>query len=83
MTRMIQPASKVSTASVDSNQAPLMRWHALRNPTPQEVADLRKICPPGETAPEADVDLAVRLLHDRALYAHAVQSASIEAAARP
>jgi carboxyl-terminal processing protease len=47
------------------------------------VADLRKICPPGETAPEADVDLAVQLLRDRALYAHAVQSASIEAAARP
>jgi carboxyl-terminal processing protease len=60
-----------------------MRWHALRNPTQQEVTDLRKICPPGDSAPEADVDLAVRLLRDRALYAHAVQSATYQAAARP
>ena len=82
-TSKVGGASKLGVASVDSNHSSLMRWHALRNPTPEEVADLRKICPPGETAPEADVDLAVRLLHDRALYAHAVQSASIEAAARP
>ena len=75
--------SKLGVASVDSNHSSLMRWHALRNPTLQEVADLRKICPPGETAPEADVDLAVRLLRDRALYAHAVQSATSEAAVRP
>ena len=82
-TSKVGDASKLGTASVDSNQGQLMRWHALRNPTPQEVADLRKICPPGEAAPEADVDLAVRLLHDRALYAHAVQSATYQAAARP
>ena len=48
-------AAKLATASVDSNQSQLMRWHALRNPTGQEVSDLRKICPPGETSPEADV----------------------------
>jgi carboxyl-terminal processing protease len=82
-TSKVGGASKLGVASVDSNHSSLMRWHALRNPTSQEVADLRKICPPGETAPEADVDLAVQLLRDRALYAHAVQSASIEAAARP
>ena len=82
-TSKVGGASKLGVASVDSNHSSLMRWHALRNPTPQEVADLRKICPPGETAPEADVDLAVRLLRDRALYAHAVQSATSEAAVRP
>ncbi len=43
--------SKLGTASVDSNQGQLMRWHALRNPTPQEVTDLRKICPPGDDRP--------------------------------
>ncbi len=82
-TSKVGDASKVGTATVDSNHASLMRWHALRNPTQQEVADLRKICPPGDAAPEADVDLAVRLLRDRALYAHAVQSATYQAAARP
>ncbi len=74
-------AAKLATASVDSNQSQLMRWHALRNPTGQEVSDLRKICPPGETSPEADVEIASRLLHDRALYAHAVQAGSQQAAA--
>lgn len=82
-TSKVGDASKLGTASVDSNQGQLMRWHALRNPTPQEVTDLRKICPPGDATPEADVDLAVRLLRDRALYAHAVQSATFQAAARP
>ena len=75
-------AAKLATASVESNQSQLMRWHALRNPTGQEVSDLRKICPPGETSPEADVEIASRLLHDRALYAHAVQAGSQQAAAR-
>jgi carboxyl-terminal processing protease len=82
-TSKVGGASKLGVASVDSNQNSLMRWHALRNPTPQEVTDLRKICPPGEATPEADVDLAVQLLRDRALYAHAVQSATFQAAARP
>ncbi len=82
-TSKVGGASKLGTASVDSNHGSLMRWHALRNPTPQEVTDLRKICPPGDSAPEADVDLAVHLLRDRALYAHAVQSATYQAAARP
>lgn len=82
-TSKIGGASKLGTASVDSNQGSLIRWHALRNPTQEEVTDLRKICPPGDAAPEADVDLALRLLHDRTLYAHAVQSATYQAAARP
>jgi carboxyl-terminal processing protease len=56
-----------TTSSVDSNQASLMRWHALRNPTQQEVTDLRKICPPGDNSPERDIEIASQLLHDRAL----------------
>lgn len=80
-TAKVADASKLGMASVDSNQGSLMRWHAMRNPTPQEVADARKICPPGDTSPEKDIELATRLLHDRALYAHAVQSATYQAAA--
>lgn len=80
-TAKVGDASKLGTASVDSNSGTLMRWHAMRNPTSQEVADARKICPPGDSSPEADVELATRLLHDRALYAHAVQAATYQAAA--
>lgn len=69
--------------SVDANQSSLMRWHAMRNPTQQEVTDLRKICPPGETSPERDIEIASQILHDRALYAHAVQLGNYQAAARP
>lgn len=47
-TSKVGGASKLGTASVDPNHGSLMRWHALRNPTPQEVTDLRKICPPGD-----------------------------------
>ena len=47
-TSKVGDASKLGVASVDSNHTSLMRWHALRNPTPQEVSDLRQICPPGE-----------------------------------
>ena len=52
-----RPTSTSSApTSVDSSQGTLMRWHAMRNPTHQEVTDLRKICPPGENSPERDVD---------------------------
>jgi carboxyl-terminal processing protease len=69
-----------TAASVDSNQSSLMRWHALRNPTQQEVTDLRKICPPADNSPERDIEIASQLLHDPALYAHAVQVATYQAA---
>jgi len=78
-TAKVGDIAKLGTASVDSNHGSLMRWHALRNPTSQEVTDLRKICPPGDSSPEADIEVASRLLHDRALYAHAVQSATYQA----
>lgn len=81
-TSKIADVDQLGTTSVDSSQGTLMRWHAMRNPTQQEVSDLRKICPPGETSPERDVEIATRLLRDRSLYAHAVQAAT-QQAARP
>ena len=56
-------------SEIDSNQATLARWHAEREPSPQEVASLRKICPPGDEAPERDIEIANRLLRDPTLYA--------------
>ncbi len=79
-TSKVGSAGQLNASSVDSSQGTLMRWHALRNPTQQEVTDLRKICPPGENSPERDVEIAMRLLHDRGLYAHAVQAATQQAA---
>ncbi len=79
-TSKVGDAGKLNAGSVDSSQGTLMRWHALRNPTQQEVTDLRKICPPGDNSPEQDVDIALRLLRDRGLYAHAVQAATQQAA---
>lgn len=79
-TSKIADVGQLGTTSVDSSQGTLMRWHALRNPTHQEVTDLRKICPPGESSPERDVEIATRLLRDRNLYAHAVQAATQQAA---
>jgi carboxyl-terminal processing protease len=79
-TSKVADVDRMGPTSVDSSQGTLMRWHALRNPTHQEVTDLRKICPPGEASPERDVEVATRLLRDRALYAHAVQAATQQAA---
>ena len=81
-TSKVTDIDQLGPNSVDSSQGTLMRWHALRNPTHQEVTDLRKICPPGETSPVRDVDVATRLLRDHSLYAHAVQAAT-QQAARP
>lgn len=79
-TSKVADVDQIGPASVDSGQGTLMRWHALRNPTHQEVTDLRKICPPGDLSPERDVEVASRLLHDRSLYAHAVQASTQQAA---
>ncbi|MBL6613217.1 MAG: PDZ domain-containing protein [Reyranella sp.] len=81
-TSKVADVGQVSNTTVDSSQSTLMRWHAMRNPTQQEVTDLRKICPPGDASPERDVEVAIRLLRDHALYAHAVQAATQQAAAR-
>ena len=79
-TAKVGNGGQLATTSVDSNQGSLMRWHALRNPTQQEMTDLRKICPPGDNSPERDLEIASQLLHDRALYAHAVQAGIYQAA---
>ena len=79
-TSKIADVGQLGPTAVDSSQGTLMRWHALRNPTHQEVSDLRKICPPGDSSPERDVEIATRLLRDRTLYAHAVQAATQQAA---
>ena len=81
-TSKIADVGQLNASSVDFGQGTLMRWHALRNPTHQEVSDLRKVCPPGDTSPERDVEIATRLLRDRTLYAHAVQAATQQATAR-
>jgi carboxyl-terminal processing protease len=81
-TSKVVDIDQLSANAVDSSQGTLMRWHAMRNPTQQEVTDLRKICPPGDSSPERDVDIATRLLHDRTLYAHAVQAATQQAASQ-
>lgn len=80
-TAKVGDISQLGPASVDANKALLQRWHAERNPSQEEVASLRKICPPGEDSPERDVDIAARLLKDPSLYAHAVRSGSIDQAA--
>jgi carboxyl-terminal processing protease len=82
-TAKVGDIASLAPASVDSNRALLQRWHAERNPSHDEVANLRKICPPGEESPQRDVDIAARLLKDPALYAHAVRTGSIDQAAIP
>ena len=70
----------LSASAVDSNRTLLQHWHAERDPSQQEVADMRKICPPGEDLPARDVDIATHLLRDPALYAHAASTGSIDQA---
>jgi len=79
-TAKVTDVDKLGLDSVEANRTTLMRWHAERNPTPDEVNNLRKICPPGEESPQRDVDIASRLLKDPALYAHAVRTGSTEQA---
>jgi carboxyl-terminal processing protease len=80
-TAKVGDLSQLGSASVEGNRSLLQRWHAERNPSAAEVADLRKICPPGEDMPERDVEIASRLLRDPGLYAQAVRTGSIEQAA--
>lgn len=68
--------------AVDASRTLLSRWHAEREPSPQEVANMRKICPPGEDTPERDVEIAGRVLRDPVLYAQAVKSGAVDQASR-
>ena len=81
-TAKVADVGKLALETVDANRSTLRRWHAERNPSQQEVMDLRKICPPGDETPDRDVDIAARLLRDPTLYAHAVRLGSIDQAQR-
>jgi carboxyl-terminal processing protease len=80
-TAKVGDLERLGPEAVDSNRALLQRWHAERNPGQQEVANMRKICPPGDETPDRDLEIASRLLRDPTLYAHAVRSGSLEQAA--
>jgi len=79
-TAKVGDVAQLGAASLDASRPLLQRWHAERNPSHDEIANLRKICPPGEESPERDVDIAARLLRDPALYAHSVRTGSIDQA---
>ena len=81
-TAKIIDLDKFGPESLDSSRALLKRWHAERNPSPDEVTNLRKICPPGEETPDKDLEIAARLLRDPALYAYAVKAGATEQVAR-
>jgi carboxyl-terminal processing protease len=74
-------ADTFGASAVDANRTLLQHWHAERDPSAQEVAELRKICPPGEDSPQRDIEIAGRLLHNPKLYAEAVRLGSINQAA--
>ncbi len=50
----------------------IAEWHTVRTSAPARLQELRAICPPVDDAPAKDIDLAERLLRDRALYARAL-----------
>src|SRR5262249_24608805 len=77
-TAKVADLSQLGPASIEGNRSLLQHWRAERNPSATEVADLRRICPPGEDMPERDVDIARKLLSDPGLYAQAVRTGSLE-----
>lgn len=74
--------ARMGTDSVDANRSLLVRWHAERNPSPEEVASMRRICPPSDEVPDRDVEIATRLLSDPTLYARAVRTGGVDQALR-
>ena len=82
-TAKVTDVSQLGQSTVDASRSLLQRWHAERDPSAQEVAGMRKICPPGEDAPDRDLDIADRILHNPALYAQVVRSGLIDQAAVP
>lgn len=79
-TAKVANPARLGPEAADANHATLMHWHAERNPTPEEVAHLRQICPPGEGSADRDLEIATRLLRDQHLYALAVRSGTDQAA---
>ena len=79
-TAKVSDTLQLGADAADANRSSLMRWHAARNPTADEIATLRQICPPGEGSPDRDLEIAGRLLGDRDLYARAVRAGTDQAA---
>jgi len=78
-TAKVSNPQRLAPAAADANSSTLLRWHAERNPTPEEVSHLRQICPPGEGSPDRDLDIATNLLRDRTIYALAVRAGTDQA----
>jgi carboxyl-terminal processing protease len=58
-------------------------WHAVRDPTPEQVASLRALCPPEDRSSTRDIDVAERVLRDQTLYARAIGYGTGAIAQRP
>ncbi|MBV9832810.1 MAG: PDZ domain-containing protein [Alphaproteobacteria bacterium] len=54
----------------------MAEWHATRKLPAERVSRLRATCPPVDDMPAKDIELAERLLHDRPLYARALNYAA-------
>ncbi|MGE0421663.1 MAG: S41 family peptidase [Reyranellaceae bacterium] len=54
----------------------MAEWHATKKLPPDRVSRLRATCPPVDDMPAKDIELAERLLHDRPLYARALNYAA-------
>ncbi len=80
-TAKVTNIQQVAADAADANRSTLMRWHASRNPTADEIATLRQICPPGEGSADRDLEIAGQLLGNRDLYARAVRAGTDQAAA--
>jgi carboxyl-terminal processing protease len=61
----------------------LSDWHAVRDPTPEQVATLRSLCPPQDRSTARDVEFAERVLRDQTLYARAIGYGTGAIAQRP
>ncbi|QQS13109.1 MAG: S41 family peptidase [Rhodospirillales bacterium] len=69
--------AKLLAAELDASAQAVRRaqadWLTVRERAPPErIAALRSICPPSDQAPVKDLELADRILRDRALYARAL-----------
>jgi carboxyl-terminal processing protease len=63
-------------ARAQAVRSTLAEWHATRKLPPDRISRLRATCPPVDDMPGKDIELAERLLHDRQLYARALNYAA-------
>jgi len=73
-TSKVGDIDRLAADAAEANRSTLVRWHAARNPTTEEVAQLRQNCPPADGLSDRDVAIATKLLQDRDLYARAVRA---------